>query len=124
MLRYTDESIDSVSTDLIDGKAPEILYLTNKTHESDQTAGNPLAFCNGLNRHKATSNFSRLKFAPMMIDEASEKSAAVQDDASVQELDCTPEELQQAEEPAADLFDKIESKYTGDKEELYQDLVF
>lgn len=113
MLRYTDESIDTVSTDLIDGKAPEVLYLNDKVHQTDSTAGNPSAFRNGLNKHKAKSNFSRLKFASMKVDEASENSAAAHDDASVQELDCTPEELQQAEESAADLFDKIGSEYTA-----------
>jgi hypothetical protein len=123
MLRYADESIDSVPTDLIDGKAPEVLYLTNKAHQSNSTTGNPSAYRNGLTKHKAKSNFSRLKFPSMKTKEVSENSTAVQDHASVQELDYDPEELQQAEESAADLLDKIESEYTGDKEELYQDLV-
>jgi hypothetical protein len=61
MKRYTADSIDTIATDLIDGKAPGVIYLTNAQRESDSTTQNPSAFRDGLNRHKSRSNFSRLK---------------------------------------------------------------
>jgi hypothetical protein len=116
MKRYTADNIDTIATDLIDGQAPAVIYLTDAQRESDSTTQNPSAFRDGLNRHKSRSNFSRLKFAALKFN----------DDASVDDTpnELTEEERQQAELTATDMFSKLESDYQGDKKELYDDLVY
>jgi hypothetical protein len=118
-----------VSRYLIDGKAPEVLYLTDKVNSiPNHDVNDPSPFNNAHVRHKSRSNFSRPKLAAMQLkssDLAKENEVEANDDGTVdKEFECTKEEIRAAEEQVAPYFDKIIETYTGNAESLHKDLVF
>jgi hypothetical protein len=91
--RYENDTINSVSTDLIDAKADDVLYLKDYK-PSNAHVNDPSPFKDGHNKHRSRSNFSRLKFAPMNVNtqnegaEATEQEQGLADD-NDEEIECT-----------------------------------
>jgi hypothetical protein len=122
--RYENDTIDSVSTDLIDAKAADVLYL-NDYKPSNSHVNDPSAFKDGHNRHRSRSNFSRLKFAPMNVKSQDEVSTSQeQEQQDDEQIECTAEEFEEAKDKAQAYFDSLVDNWTGDKDELFNDLVF
>lgn len=127
--KYTIDTIDTVSRHLIDGKAPDILVLNDKTtnipgHDVNQLTPYKEAHI----RHKSRSTFSRPKFAAMQATQSQfemEKEVNATDDASIDETTgFTEEEIKKAEEMVQPLFERIQENYSGDLEVLHNDLMY
>lgn len=70
MDQYSKETIDTVSWYLIDGKAPEVLYLTDKVNSiPNHDVNHPSPFNNAHARHKSRSNFSHPNSLPCILNQ-------------------------------------------------------
>jgi hypothetical protein len=126
---YTKQTIDTVSWYLIDGKAPEVLFLTDKVDSiPNHDVNDPSPFNNAHVKHRSRSNFSRPKFAAMQLESSElvkENEVEANDDGTVdEEFECTEEGIRAAEEQVAPYFDKIMETYTGNADSLHKELVF
>jgi len=121
--KYTKHTIKSVSQMLIDGCAPSTLYLMNKVdstgHRHDINNLSP--FKDAIAKHKSRSNFSKLKFANMQIDSEDRTNL---DTLEEEEIECTQEELDQAQAAIEPYFESLKETYSGDLEELHGKLLF
>ena len=140
--KYTDDSIDSVSQDLLDANAPTVL-VTLDTLNSSQDVNNPSGYRERLAKKKALSAISRMKYAALTIPEdsavpgdsvtdgnpdASQDNAGDHDDSTAadEEFDLTEAEMEQATDQANIFYSAIieQDSYTGDKDDLYNTLLF
>eukprot|EP00956_Cyclotella_meneghiniana_P038738 scaffold159372_cov23-Cyclotella_meneghiniana.AAC.1 len=140
--KYTDDSIDSVSQDLLDANAPTVL-ITLETLNSSQDVNNPSGYRERLAKKKAMSAISRMKYAALTIPEDSavpadstsdsnpdttQDNAGDHDDSTAadEEIDLTEAEMEQATDQANMFYSAVieQNSYTGDKDDLYNTLLF
>eukprot|EP00956_Cyclotella_meneghiniana_P013462 scaffold19493_cov42-Cyclotella_meneghiniana.AAC.3 len=140
--KYTDDSIDSVSQDLLDANAPTVL-VTLETLNSSQDVNNPSGYRERLAKKKAMSAISRMKYAALTIPEdsavpagftsdsnpdATQDNAGDHDDSTAadEEIDLTEAEMEQATDQANIFYSAVieQNSYTGDKDDLYNTLLF
>jgi hypothetical protein len=78
-------------------------------------------FKDAIAKHKSRSNFSKLKFANMQIDSEDRTNL---DTLEKEEIECTQEELDQAQAAIEPYFESLKETYSGDLEELHGKLLF
>ena len=143
MKRYTDDSIDSISQDLLDGGAPTVLHLTDSPDNATSDPNNTSAFKQALYRHKARSNHSRLQFGAMSshtdipstpttspttengsttAKSSTTTSAPSTDDATVDSDACTDADIKAASDLVTPFLDSLDLP-DADKETLYDNLM-
>ena len=124
MKPYTDDSIDSISQDLLDGGAADILRLTDKINQEPPDLNATPAFQKAMFRHKARSNISKLKFGSMTTPSTDTTTTQDNtDDASVLPSECTEEDIAEAIDIVNPILDTLSIDPTAD-EKAYQHLVY
>jgi uncharacterized protein (DUF3084 family) len=78
-------------------------------------------FKDAIAKHKSRSNFSKPKFANMQIDLEDRTNL---DTLKEEEIECTQEELDQAQATIEPYFESLKETYSGDLAELCGKLLF
>lgn len=126
--KYEDDTIDTVSQDLLDSDAPSTIIRLDTLNDS-QDVNNPRPYRERMAKKNARSAIQRLKFASLSTSPQEDVESPIQpDDSSVDDdtTDLTDEEMNQASTQANMFYSAIveDDSYKGDKEELYSNLVF
>ncbi len=120
-LQYTEDTVESISQDLLDGKVNNTLHLLD-TASKPHNVNDPSAFREAMYKHKSKSNFSNLRFAAM--DNKKDGTSLVEEDATTEEeIHCTADEIKLAEEMIQPLFEQL-SEQGKDNQELRDDLIY
>jgi hypothetical protein len=89
--KYTAHTVESISQNLIDGCAPDVLYLTDKgnfnSNHRDVNGLNP--FKDAVVRHRSRSNFSKPKFAVMQLEGSNLTNETANSEDQVEQIKCT-----------------------------------
>eukprot|EP00956_Cyclotella_meneghiniana_P029670 scaffold72643_cov58-Cyclotella_meneghiniana.AAC.1 len=128
--RYREDSIETVSQHLLDAGAPSYL-VTLDTLNASQDVNNPTAYKEKMAKRKNRSAFQRMKYANMSLtdDPSGPSDAAEHDDSSVaseNDHGLTEDEMEQATTQASMFYSAVvnSDSFQGDKDRLFDDLVF